>query len=96
MQRFGFIVRGPGYVPAQHRAVLDSGQFATLVVGVSSIEAATQASREMVAAGVQLIELCGGFSADDADAVRRAVLGTPVGRVSYSPHEEEELSRMFA
>lgn len=97
LTRFAFIVKAPGYTPDAHTAQINSGQFCTQVVGVSSLAAAIQAARLLVAGGVQLIELCGGFSEDEAQQLRAATGGqVPVGVVVYSPEQAAELERLFA
>jgi hypothetical protein len=55
LSRFAFIVKGPGYSAAEHVAVLESREFSTRVVGVSSFAAAKPVVRQLVADGVQLI-----------------------------------------
>jgi hypothetical protein len=75
LSRYAFIVKGPGYDPAVHRASLASAQFSTTVIGVSTIEQCEAAAAKAVAAGVQLIELCGGFSRAELERVRRAIGG---------------------
>jgi hypothetical protein len=95
LTKFAFIVKAPGYQRDIHRAVLDSGRFATWVVGVSSVDDATAVVAELAAIGVQLIELCGGFTQEDRDFLQRGC-DIPIGRVTYDPAEEARLSALFA
>ena len=95
LTKFGFIVKGPGYQHDVHRAVLDSGRFATWVVGVSNVGDATTVVAELAGGGVQLIELCGGFTQEDRDFLQRGS-DVPIGRVTYDPVEEARLSELFA
>ncbi|GAB1640673.1 DUF6506 family protein [Krasilnikovia sp. MM14-A1259] len=94
LERFGFIVTGAGLDPQQHRASIRSDRFDGVMVGVSSPEQGVAAARALVADGVQLIELCGGFgpvwTAKVIEAVGDAV---PVGSVGYGP---ESISAMHA
>jgi hypothetical protein len=97
LRRFGFIVKAAGYDSREHRSILDSGQFKTVVVGVASCEAARDVVREMVADGIQLIELCGGFTRDDRAALEQCIeFAVPIGVVTYSAEEEARLGDLFS
>lgn len=88
LKRYGFILKGPGYDPEEHRAVLDSGSFRTQVVAVSSTEQACAAARILFDQGIQILELCGGFDQEAASRVVEALEGRiPVGRVVFDPVE---------
>lgn len=97
LTRFGFIVTGNGYDPAEHVTRLESPQMVTTIVGVSRPEQAPAVARAMVADGVQLIELCGGFgpvwTARVIDAIAGAV---PVGAVGYGPESIDQMHALFA
>ncbi len=97
LTRFGFIVTGAGYDPATHRVTLASPQITTTMVGVSRPEEALPVARAMVADGVQLIELCGGFgpvwTARVIEAIAAAV---PVGAVGYGPESIDQMHALFA
>jgi phosphoribosylformylglycinamidine (FGAM) synthase-like amidotransferase family enzyme len=96
LTHFAFIVKGPGYDPKIHRAALDSAQFHTVVVGVSTILEASQVAIELCASGSELIELCGGFSAADAEQIQTRVgPDILVGVVRYSEEQERKLTEMF-
>jgi hypothetical protein len=58
LTRFGFIVTGNGYDPAEHRVTMSSPQITTIMVGVARPEQAVPVARAMVADGVQLIDRC--------------------------------------
>ena len=96
LTHFAFIVKGPGYDSKIHRASLDSAQFHTVVVGVSTVLEAGQVATELRDAGSQLIELCGGFSAADADHIQARV-GSDIliGVVRYSEEQERKLVEML-
>lgn len=96
LTRFAMIVKAPGYDPELHRASLSSPAFSTSVVGVSDYEHALSAAIDLMTAGVQLIELCGGFTPDEADQLHIGIGGkVPVGVVRYSAEEQEHLSVLF-
>lgn len=69
--RYGFIVKGPGYFPDKHTAEISSEAFSTRVVGVSDYLSAILVAQQLVADGIQLIELCGGFTQSEADTLRK-------------------------
>lgn len=65
-------------------------------VGVRSPDQATALARRLVAEGVELIELCGGFGGAGLGAVVSAVGGqVPVGAVFYGVDASKGLRRLF-
>ena len=97
LSRFTFIVKAPGYDAHQHRAALTSDAFTTQVIGVSDLAAAIEAARQQAEQGTQLIELCGGFTPQEAAELRRHLPPTvPVGVVAYDAQQQAGLERLFA
>lgn len=93
---FAFIVKAPGYSAEQHHAKLLSEQFSTRVVGVAHLAEAIWVARKLIIEGVQLIELCGGFSESDrAELWDQTDHKVPVGVVVYNPVQEAELLKLF-
>jgi hypothetical protein len=89
---YGFILVGPGLSADRHSTLLRSDRFSARVVGVGSRAEAEAAAAELVAGGVQVIELCGGFDGADAEAIAAAAgTGVPVGLVRF---EGEQLSSL--
>lgn len=97
LHKFGFIVSGGGLNPAVHRMEMRSAAFTMVAVGVADTQQAPEVARAMLAEGVQLIELCGGFgplgTAQVLDAVGGAV---PVGAVGYGPESIAGMHALFA
>jgi Family of unknown function (DUF6506) len=94
---YAFIVKGTGYEPKTHRSVFDAPQFKTTFVGVSAIDEAKTVAAELAASGIQLIELCGGFTVDDCANVQTHIgESVMVGVVRYSPKQEAWLAETFA
>ncbi|MEN9578022.1 MAG: hypothetical protein RJA70_1031 [Pseudomonadota bacterium] len=97
LKKFGFIVTGAGLDPAKHRTTLESSAFGMLAVGVSKPEQGIAVAQAMVADGIQLIELCGGFgpiwTAKILAAIGEAV---PVGSVGYGPEAIEKMHALFS
>ena len=96
LDHFGFIFTGRGMDPATHRSVIEEGDFRTVVVGCSSADQGVGVAREMVADGVQLIELCGGFGPVWTGRIIEAIEGAvPVGSVGYGPESIDGMARLF-
>lgn len=96
LTRFGFIVTGDGYDPATHRVTMASPQITTIMVGVAKPEQALPIAQAMVADGVQLIELCGGFGPIWTARVIEAIAGKiPVGSVGYGPESIDQMHALF-
>lgn len=96
LKNFAFIVKAPGYMAETHHAELVSVDFSTQVIGVSNLGEAITSAQKLIQDGVQLIELCGGFSEDDAAELRlQTGHQVPVGVVVYSPEQAAELGDLF-
>lgn len=96
LSRFAFIVKGPGYAPADHVVQLNSPLFRTQVVGVSNTQDALLAAHQLIAEGVQLIELCGGFTSSEAEQLRDQTQNrVPIGVVTYDAAQAAEIERLF-
>jgi hypothetical protein len=81
---YGFIFLGPGTDSAVDRAVIERSGFRTTLIAVPELSQAPQVARELVDAGVQLVELCGAFDQTATDEVIKAIAGrVPVGVVRY-------------
>jgi hypothetical protein len=65
-------------------------------VGVRDVAEAASTARQLVAEGVELIELCGGFGGAGLGAIVSSVQGkVPVGAVFYGVDASEGLQRLF-
>lgn len=96
LARYGFIVMGPDLEIIKHHGRIQTELFDMAVSGVQTVEEAILVAQELLTKHVQLIELCGAFSAEDADRIRDAVNDlVPIGRVQYSDEERERLQREF-
>jgi hypothetical protein len=92
LTKFGFIVTGDDFV--QHQG---TAHFSMKVVGVKNASQGPAAAQEMIAEGIQLIELCGGFSPVWAGKVLEAInYAVPVGVVAYGPESIDGMYRLFA
>ncbi len=92
LTKFGFIVTGDDFTQYQ-----GTETFSMKVVGVKSASQGPQVAKEMVEEGIQLIELCGGFSPVWAGKVLEAIdYKVPVGVVAYGPESIDGMYHLFA
>ncbi|MGC4079480.1 MAG: DUF6506 family protein [Rubrivivax sp.] len=97
LTRFGFIVTGTGLDPDTHVAVMESSTFRMIAVGVARAEDGVEVAKRLVADGVQLIELCGGFGPIWTARIIEAIGGAvPVGAVAYGPESIDAMYALFA
>ncbi len=96
MKKWGFIYT-LGDTTAEPRIDTVGSPACTLVcVGVPSVADAAGAARSLIADGVELIELCGAFSAVGLAEVTAAAAGqVPVGAVFYGGEASTGLHRLF-
>jgi hypothetical protein len=93
---FAFLVFGPDYHLGTHTQVLKSDLLTTRIIGVDSLETAEEVARELVADGVQLIELCGWFGPKGAARIIGAVgQDVPVGFVTSGPDSYDLMYKLF-
>ena len=82
---WAYVYEHPGADPRADRFTLDRDGQRTLLVPVSDAAQAPAVAVDLVAEGVQLIELCGGFPLAAAARVAEAVDGrVPVGHVTFA------------
>jgi phosphoribosylformylglycinamidine (FGAM) synthase-like amidotransferase family enzyme len=94
LQRYGFIVKSTDLEMFKHHSRLASENFDMSISGVQDVAQAELVAQEMITKGIQLIELCGGFSAEDAQRIRDAINDhIPVGYVQYTDDERKRLQR---
>jgi hypothetical protein len=92
LTKFGFIVTGDEFVQYQ-----GTPNFSMKVVGVRHPRDGIAAAHAMVSEGIQLIELCGGFSPVWAGKVIEAIdYAVPVGVVAYGAESIDAMHRLFA
>lgn len=92
LKKFGFIVTGDDFVQEQ-----GTSQFYMKVVGVKKPEQGIEVAKEMVKEGIQLIELCGGFSPVWTGKIIEAIdYAVPVGVVAYGPESIDSMHALFS
>ena len=91
LNKFGFIVTGDNFEQLQ-----GTGNFKMKVVGVKHPEEGIEVAKKMVREGIQLIELCGGFSPVWAGKIIEAIdYAVPVGVVAYGPESIDSMHKLF-
>ena len=97
LQRYGFIVKAPGYDAKNANQTMVTKGFITKMVGVSSDDEAMVVAKEMIADGIEVIELCGGFGEQSAQKIIAALdSNVPIGYVCFSESENRKLEDLFA
>ena len=97
LQKYGFIVMSADLNLFTNHSQIATDNFNMMICGVPDAEHAKYAAQEMITKGVQLIELCGAFKAEDAQAVREAINDhVPVGYVQYTDEERARLKSELA
>jgi hypothetical protein len=82
-----FIFIAPEANPAQHQAQVKTQAVEVTTLAVASYAEAERAAKELVAAGIVAIELCGGFGIEGVARVKRAVSDqAAVGAVRFDCH----------
>jgi len=78
------------------QADIKSGSSTFMVYSVHSIEQAGELAKELVALGIDCIELCGAFFEEGKQQVVDAIgCDVPVGHVVYTGSEAEKHDRLF-
>lgn len=89
--RCGFLFKGCGLQSDRCRHTFEAPEFAMEIRGVASLEDGEAMARELVASGVQLLDLCGGFDETMIGRIVTAVEGKiPVGGCPLPPEETEK------
>ena len=71
--RFAYLIMGKDYDPAVDRAAIGGGK--AQIIGVPNLESACEVAKELMADGVDDIEVCGAFKKEGADALVAATEG---------------------
>ncbi|GAB3017331.1 DUF6506 family protein [Bowmanella dokdonensis] len=97
VQRYGFIVKAPGYQPEYHKSDIQSESFQTHIRCVSDLNQAIEQARTLKGEGIELIELCGGFSELEAKTLIETLDSEiPVGHIMFAEGERQKLHKLLA
>lgn len=83
-----FLFVSPGANPDQQRTIVSvPGGLGLLIVGAKDYEQAADVAKQLVADGIQAIELCAGFGHKGAAMIAEATEGKiPIGVVRFDDH----------
>lgn len=92
--KFAFIIMGH-FNPQKDRAAIHNG--AAQIIGVSNLDEARIAAKELYEKGVDCIELCGAFGEDGAKEIIDATGNkVPVGYVTHLPEQDNLFDAAFS
>ncbi len=96
LSKFGFIVAASGLSPNTHTMSMKSDSFEMTTVGIENVSEGLAVAQDMVANGIQLIELCGAFGPIWTSKIIEAINGKiPVGSVGYGPESIDQMYHLF-
>lgn len=96
LKKLGFIVTGAGLDPEVHRVSMKSPVFEMIAVGVTHATQGVSVAKGLVAEGIELLELCGGFGPIHTAKVLEAIgYAIPVGSVAYGPESIDAMYALF-
>ena len=96
MKKWGFIYTLGDPSADTRRDVLGTPACELISVGVATVDQGADAARDLLASGVELIELCGAFEAKGLAAIINEVDGkVPVGAVFYGGEAAPGLHQLF-
>ncbi|UII30475.1 DUF6506 family protein [Fulvivirga ulvae] len=88
LKKYAFLVKHKSYSSASQRALLSSDDFSTTIIGVSGLEEAIKVTNELLKQGIQLVELCGGFTEAEKDCLKQEINSSlPVGVVKLDKED---------
>lgn len=91
--RLAYILMGPFDWKTDRSSIHDG---TATIVGVSSLEDACAAAKELQASGIQCIELCGAFEEKGARKVIEATGGKiPIGYSIHLPEQDALFTALF-
>ena len=94
LRYWAYIFLSPGFDAKEHISTLESKNCRFKVVGIdmNKKEQVIDVAKQLVAEGVQLIELCGGFGPQWIAKVTEAIQGkVPIGGVFYGPEARKPM-----
>ncbi len=91
--KFAFLIMG-GFDSKCDRAIIKDG--AATIVGVYDIEDACIAAKELLAEGIDCIELCGAFKEEGTKRIIEATENKiPIGYVTHLKEQDEVYAKAF-
>lgn len=97
VKNWAFLFLSPGYNPEKHTVIMDNGQtkFTAIGMDMQERELAIDIAKKLVAEGVEMIELCGGFGPLYIAKIKEATQHKiPVGSTMYGPEDREAMLKI--
>ena len=92
---FVFLAMGAGYQADIHHASFMHPRGKTTILCVETLEEACAQAKKLAAEGVNLIELCGAFGKEGADAIAKSAGdGVAVGYVIHDPSQDDNFAAL--
>jgi hypothetical protein len=96
IKNYGFIVIGPGLLPENNKTVMEVPTFKMTAIGVSTFTEACLAAKILINEGIEVLELCGGFSKEQSEALSKHISGIiPIGHVCFTEQEQRKLDNFL-
>ena len=99
LKKWAYLYLSPGFSPEKHTTVIASEycEFITVGFDFCAKQDAIGVAKKLVAEGVQMIELCGGFGPLWIAKVSEAISGAvPVGSTAYGPEARRPMLEILA
>ena len=91
-----YLVIGKGYDPQTSRVSIERPGSKVWMIGVNDMEQAKAVAKDLIAEGVDALEVCGGFGEARVRELIDAIDGAiPVGHVTTLPSEREKMQAVF-
>lgn len=94
MFKYAFILNSQTLTPESYSKVYENEEFYCRIAAINSMEMCYDLARKLAEDGVQLIDLCGDFDQEKAEAVRKATRDEV--KVCYAKYTEEEILKLEA
>jgi len=89
LTKYAFLIKHSSYSSKIQRSQFSSDEFSSIIIGVSDIEDSLFVINGLITDGIELVELCGGFSKDEEliikDKIRKVI---PIGRAVMDAEDE--------
>lgn len=92
LSKYAFLIKHSSYSYHNNSAMLNSNEFSSNIVGVKDAAEAIEMVNKLINDGIELIELCGGFTAEEELEIRKAMIAAvPLGRAVLNLKDEDLL-----
>lgn len=94
LKKYAFIMQHHSYEGINTRKIIESTVFKGIIVSVGTKDEALNQCNALIDEGVQMIELCSGFSVDDHQHIKKNIKSyVPIARATF---DEKDLDYVNA